>query len=125
VGTEYSLIGGGLQDQDVQDSLIGILGNPSFPNTLDPPYPAILPTQARGRVVIESAGPDAVYFGSRDKGYARLSVAGPEFKDGVVKYLNNFFFNGGSLKRFTDDKGNPTTESITEKFDDLLTTGGH
>lgn len=127
VGTEYSLIGGGGQAADLQDSLVGILGNPSFPShlTAPPALTLVVPTQAKGRVVLESAGPDAVYFGTRDKGYHRLDSTGPEFRDGVIMYLNNFFFNGGGLKRFTDDKGNPTTESVTDKFDDLMVTGGN
>lgn len=125
-GSDYSLIGGGVPGGDVQDSLIGILGNPSFPSHLvaPPPLTQVVPTQPRGRVVLESAGPDGVYFGSKDPGYNRLDHKGPEFKEGVIMYLNNFFFNNGSLTRYTDSKGNPTTESVTDKMDDILVTGG-
>jgi prepilin-type N-terminal cleavage/methylation domain-containing protein len=122
---EYSFIGGGVPDADVQDSLVGILGNPSYPSDLVSPLINVVPTQARGRVVLESAGPDGVFFGSRDKGANRIDDAGPEFKSGVIMYLNNFYFNNGSLTRYTDDKGNPTIEVVTDKFDEILVGGGN
>jgi prepilin-type N-terminal cleavage/methylation domain-containing protein len=123
VDTEYSLIGGNLSDDDRKDSLTGILGNPSFPSELTAPLDAVVPTQARGRTVLHSAGPDGVFFGSRDPGFKRLNTKTPEFKAGVIRYLNNFFDN--SLNRWVDDKGLPTTEVVTDRFDDVLVGSGN
>ena len=69
-GDPHSMIGWGLQPQDLFGSPAGngtfeaFLGNPSYPTRVNP----IRPEKSRGPVVFLSAGPDGYYLGSDDRG---------------------------------------------------------
>ena len=61
----FSLLGGGGDTQDLQGTLVALLGSPAFPvPNVTPPFPA----QARGRIVLHSAGQDGYFLGSEDRG---------------------------------------------------------
>lgn len=99
-----------------QDSLIGILGDPSHPTDLN--TAPVLPTLPRGRVIAVSAGPDGVFLGRNDKGAAWIQ--------GAAKYVYNFYSKDAVTpsNRHLDDSGRPTTVDLFEGFDDIFLTGG-
>lgn len=70
--TTESLIGmGGSFPPGNVTSLMGVLGNPGNPQTVDfsaTPANQILPAAARGRIVVHSAGSNGVYVGKNEQG---------------------------------------------------------
>lgn len=99
-----------------QESLVGILGDPSHPTDLN--TAPVLPTLPRGRVIAVSAGPDGVFLGREDKGAAWIQ--------GATKYVYNFYSKDSVSPgdRHADDDGRPTTVDVFEGFDDIFLTGG-
>lgn len=108
--TTSSAIGFGAADR--VESLIGVLGHPSFParNTNE------VPGAARGRYVLHSAGQDGVYFGLADKGMK-------QFDADTILYKRNIM--NASDERYKDDQGRMTTINILDAFDDIVISGGN
>ncbi len=111
----YSLIGEGALDRE--QSLIGLLGNPSNSDVgLNGVAPdETLPTAARGLFVIQSAGPDGVFVSSRDNGASRF--------DGIIEYWLTWY--DPDETRIWDENDKPTNVDLIEDFDDILVSGGN
>ncbi|MCA9302602.1 MAG: prepilin-type N-terminal cleavage/methylation domain-containing protein [Phycisphaerales bacterium] len=122
-----STIGGGLPNADERaKTLASLLASPSYfllaPNadltTVD--FEEIYPARPRGKFIIQSAGADGFYFGSRDKGWgANAHTDGSEFH---MDFGNSYKTIGGD--RYTDDNGGYTTIDLLEGFNDIIVTGG-
>ncbi len=102
-------------------SLESVLGNPNFPwkpaaAATEPAeeYPAV----PRAPFIVQSAGPDGYYFGSKDRG-------GKRFGSAVIDYTATFWAGPIGTTRNTDKNGNPTNEDVARLFDDLLTTAAN
>ncbi len=80
---------------NVNANLQALLGNPSYPDPSDPSKPAA----ARGPLVFQSAGPDAVYMGKEDRGGKKA---------------------GGTAAAYTSTTG---TDAMFD-FDDLIFSAG-
>lgn len=116
---EYSIIGDGVPDDALEATLTGILGNPSFPNAIDlnsPNVASILPTAARGKIVIHAASPEGMYFSSLSKGIGQV-------KNRVLNYGYNFLNPDGTTQR-TDDAGKPAPTDLIRYFDDSINAAG-
>jgi competence protein ComGC len=118
-----SLLGPAASVQDRERSMAGILGHPSFPyRPAGSNLPPAVPGQARGTIVVHSAGADGVYFGRRDRG-AR------QFAGGFIDYRLNFAPDPqtavGPTNNYTDKDNRPTNIDVTARFDDTLVVGGN
>jgi prepilin-type N-terminal cleavage/methylation domain-containing protein len=110
--TTLSALGSAQSDSDRISTLVGLLGSPGFPNE-DFDYP----TATRGKFVVHSAGKDGVYLGVRENAWK-------EFKDiGFLDYSYNHADFGGNRWDENDD-GVPDSIDVTERFNDIITSGG-
>jgi prepilin-type N-terminal cleavage/methylation domain-containing protein len=105
-------------------SLIGVLGNPSYPyRPMGSPanFVPSVPVQARGQFILHSAGSDGVYFGKRDKASAGVI--------GYIDYRSNFVPNPaaamGPNNQYTTRDGKPDVNDFPKEFDDLLAATGN
>lgn len=117
--TEYSVIGGNVPTDAIEASLTGILGNPSQSTPIDAGsinVNSILPTAARGKMVLHAASPDGVYFSSLSKGQGQV-------KDRVLKYGFNFVNPDGTTLR-TDDAGKSASIDVVKFFEDSINSTG-
>ncbi len=110
---------------EVASSLTGLLGNPnSAQNVSNPttPFQDILPSAARGSVVLHSAGEDGAFMprkqGStptvRDGGMAQCDPSG---SDGAVYYFGLNF-------RALDNSALSTSTDIAKSFNDIIQASG-
>ncbi|MGV6815134.1 MAG: type II secretion system protein [Phycisphaerales bacterium] len=78
-------------------------------------FEEIYPARPRGRLIVQSAGIDGVYFGVDDKGWAsNAHTDGGEYH---LDFGNNYKLQTG--KRVTDEDGKATTLDLATDFDDL------
>jgi len=117
--TVESLIGAANPNNEVVQSLIGLLGDPKGPTPANYDQNSVLPGSPRGRFVIHSAGADGVYLGRKERGGRRLPSADP-----VLRYAWNFYVPGSDTK-YTDSKGAITVEDVLDGFDDVVVPGGN
>lgn len=116
---EYSLIGDNVPTDAREASLTGILGNPSQSTVIDANslnVNSILPTAARGKLVLHAASPDGMYFSSLSKGQGQV-------KDRVIKYGFNFLNPDGTSLRL-DDSGKSSPVDVAKFFEDSLNSTG-
>lgn len=91
-GARFSLIGGGRTDAQIQGNLVALLGSPAFPvpnANITPSFPA----QARGRIVLHSAGQDGFFLGNEDRGGKLAASSGtvvPYTSSGGIDALQDF-----------------------------------
>ncbi|GJM19251.1 MAG: hypothetical protein DHS20C14_14640 [Phycisphaeraceae bacterium] len=97
---------------DQRESFMALFGNPAFPQatsgqTIIDSINAmqVVPAGARGDFIIQSAGPDGIYFSNRDPGFRSKGAAA-----GKLEFWQNFGAVGQSV----------ITEDMIEKFDDVL-----
>jgi prepilin-type N-terminal cleavage/methylation domain-containing protein len=117
-----SIIGPAISNQlNLEKSLTGILGHPSFPYRPagQTGYPTI-PAAGRGSVILHSAGPDGVYFGMKDRGSRQFPLVG---STPIADYQYSFTSDGTNPQ--LDRHGQPTTHDVASEFDDLLTASGN
>lgn len=115
-----SLIGSSASDGDRNASLTGLLGNPGYPDDRTKSVGDILPTAARGRFIIHSAGVDGVYLGRKDDG-AKHAIG-----TGTAKKLSyGLNFKNKNDTDLLDSKDQPTTIDVLEDFDDIVVSGGN
>ncbi len=79
----------------------------------------IYPAKARGRLIVQSAGVDGVYFGTDDRGWntnGHSDMAG-EFH---INFGNNYKLSNNT--RIVDSDGKASTLDIASDFDDLMST---
>lgn len=122
----YSLVGepiNGLSPEDVAHSMAGFLGSPAFPYeaaiaaaTPDPTSHEFTAVQGRGTFLVQSAGADGYYLGSRDAGTRRLG-------GGPIRYGWNFYVPGSTTRHQED--GRPVTRDLLDFFDDITAQGGN
>lgn len=108
-----SILGLNRDDDEIAASLEGILGSPAYPGP-DPDSPnRTIPLRARGKVVVISAGPDQIYFSSRqDPG---SEVAGDTNSVGkVVDY---------APRPDSSSAGDPRNNEV-DAFDDIVLGSG-
>lgn len=124
--TAQSLIGDGAPPNSIPITMTGFLGNPSYPaefNGLN-----TLPTAARGRVVIQSAGVDAIFLAASDAGATTAGAvqrSGGNYSllGGGLRYSRNFFTQDGTTR--LERNGSPATEDVAELFNDLFQSFGN
>lgn len=100
--------GGVPQDDEIERSLEGILGSPSFPTTDPDQATQLVPGQARGGIVVISAGVDQVFFARSQDRSGRTS--------GEVGRVVDYALSQGDA----DDVG----QNEVASFDDLISAGG-
>lgn len=116
---EYSLIGAGVPTDAIEATLTGLLGSPTFSNSIDannPSVASILPTAARGKLVLHAASPDGMYLSSTSKGVGQVP-------NRVLNYGYNFLNPDGNTFR-TDDSGKAATVDLVKFFDDSINATG-
>ncbi|MFN0132684.1 MAG: type II secretion system protein [Phycisphaerales bacterium] len=114
---------------DLANSMIGFLGNPSYPYrapaaTTGP----TLPEAGRAPLVLHSAGADSVYLSRKDRGAKQFDFSARNWIDYQLNFVNRVngvepvgnTINDGYL----DKDNKPTNIDILERFDDLFSTGG-
>lgn len=117
------------QEKERTQSLAGLLGNPSYAaysnndpdRTLWTQIDKIYPTAARGKYVIQSAGPDGLYL-SRKASSGNRGVASPS---GALHYGYSFMSDGmaNASVGYRDSDGKPTTLDLASQFDDIIAAG--
>jgi hypothetical protein len=107
---ELSAIG---DNSNAAGNLAGFLGNPGDPqiSTLAGPTQDVLPSKARGRLIIHAAGVDGIYLATKNA--ARITNT-----DGKLNY-------GLTFKNYLGDPingsdGKPTSQDILTQFDDQI-----
>jgi prepilin-type N-terminal cleavage/methylation domain-containing protein len=111
-GRPPSLLNDSESDNNRRYSLMGLLGNPASPKALvdaaNAPLPTdqIIPSAARGQVIVHGPGKDRTFLGRWDRGGRRAVGAGAMF------YGLSFPAGGG------------TASDIVGEFDDVLVPGG-
>lgn len=116
---EYSLIGAGVPDDALEATLTGLLGSPAFSNTIDATNPivaSILPTAARGKLVLHAASPEGMYLSSTSKGVGQVP-------NRVLNYGYNFLNPDGKTFR-TDDSGKAAPVDLVKFFEDSINATG-
>jgi prepilin-type N-terminal cleavage/methylation domain-containing protein len=102
---EYSMLGAGMTEIQLTNSLAGLLGNAAYPQVGDPGDPAFggaaKPRIGRAPLVFHSAGANGIYLGATENG----GKAAQATFGGVVRYM-------------------PNTEPLNN-FDDVIVTGGN
>jgi len=111
-----SMIGEGVAANQMAESLTAFLGHPSFPIRPATGNPT-LPSQARGGIVLHSAGSDGVYLGKKDAGARQFDAGGP------MLYARSFANSTGQLH--TDKNGKTTTIDVVDDFDDEVIAVGN
>lgn len=118
-----SLLGDGVNATQIERTMAGLLGNLNYPNQEELPDTAavaiedILPTSARGGVIVHSAGADGIYLSNTDRDAKQLDA------DSKGLLYGHSFYNTGSNRWKAD--GAPTVNEVTEKFDDVIITFGN
>lgn len=118
-----SMIRTGVPDPNLQNSLCGILGSPSFPYR-DPAATAAptVPASARAPLVLQSAGGDGIFFGRKDRG-------AKQFTQPYIDYQMGFVKTSGAAEAppnlYTDKDGKRETLDVIKLFDDIIATGGN
>jgi prepilin-type N-terminal cleavage/methylation domain-containing protein len=105
-------------------SLAALLGNPSYPVPgANPSQAPRFPAAARGKFMVQSAGPDGYYLGNKDRGRKQVSV-------GWVDYEFNFVISAGGNysdpnQQYHDKDGKATSIDVINAFDDLIVGSGN
>jgi hypothetical protein len=97
-----SLLGSDQNAPDLIVTLRGVLGHPGFPDTTPPPN--ALPLAARGKLVLQSAGPNGIYLGVGERG-GKIANNGLPPGHGIIKYAAG--------------------QDPLDNFDDLISTSGN
>lgn len=111
---EYSLLGDGVPDDpELLNHMAILLGSPTVPNKDD----AGSPSAARGNLIFHSAGIDAMYMGSKDKG-GRAST---------LEFWQSFYTSstGGPSDRLVDSDGKVESIDLLDQFDDMIESVGN
>ncbi|MBK9188467.1 MAG: prepilin-type N-terminal cleavage/methylation domain-containing protein [Phycisphaerales bacterium] len=117
---EESILGSNFSNRYI--SMAGILGNPSSPVDVTQTYQNILPSGARGSVIIHAAGSDATYLGIKDRGGKLAASAGSSTNP--LLYYGLSFKAPGTGAPYTDASGRPTTIDLVAEFDDIVSAAG-
>ncbi len=121
--TNGSMIQLGTTASDLENSLCGILGSPSFPYRAPAATAApTIPAAARAPFVVHSAGADGIYFGKKDRG-------AKQFTQPYIDYQMGFVNQSGQAEAapylYTDKDGKRETLDVIKLFDDIIATGGN
>lgn len=105
---------GGTFGSKQRETFMALFGNPAFPSevegysTLAAAVAAneVVPAQARGEVIVHSAGIDGIYFSAREPGFRQKQ------QSGQLEYATNFNASGSTVETF----------DLSVQFDDVLQT---
>ncbi|HYF15861.1 MAG TPA: type II secretion system protein [Phycisphaerales bacterium] len=111
--TARSLLGQHRPAAERAETMTGFLGGPGSPKDLSLDTDEILPTGARGSVVLHSAGKDGVFLNRSDRGGA-LAGSGP------LHY--GLWFKDLANNAWTDENGRSSTTDLLDRFDDITQT---
>jgi len=112
--TSIGFEGGSNFGDEQRKTFMALFGNPAFPQavqgnaTLAAAIQAmeVVPAQARGNVIVHSAGIDGIYFSTREPGFRQKAITGS------LEYWINFSVSGSQVE----------TDGLAEQFDDVLQT---
>ncbi|MEO1008924.1 MAG: prepilin-type N-terminal cleavage/methylation domain-containing protein [Planctomycetota bacterium] len=113
--SEHSVIAEDVTESQRLEHLMVLLGAPTIPSGDTPPN--VFPSAPRGQLLFHSAGRDAVYLGSKDKGGRTAQTA-----DGLVFWRS---FYGDSGDRLVDGEGQVESIDLLDQFDDIIQTAGN
>lgn len=105
---EHSLLGDGATG--LMNNLTVLLGSPTVPGSRPN-----LPSTARADLLFQSAGIDAMYMGSNDRGG----------RAGQVQFWQNFYTDASGSQRLTDRNDRVETIDVLARFDDMIQTAGN
>jgi hypothetical protein len=125
-----SMIGPAISNQaDLEKSLTAFLGNPAFPyrpGGSPATFVPDTPSAGRGALILQSAGPDGVYFGMRDRGAKQFPLVGTTpVGDYRASFVQDVTQPGGAGNWQTDKNGQQSTFDVNSEFDDLTASGGN
>lgn len=104
--------------QDKPKALTALVGNPGFPNSTASPGADIIPSAARGKLMIQSAGADGIYLGKYDTG-------GKQIGGGKLTYGHYFSPDGNPQSSKAYKEGDRfVPNDFLNKFDDIIAVGG-
>lgn len=106
---EFSLIGD--SEPDLLEHMAILLGSPTVPNKDEPRAPS----GARGNLVFHSAGIDAMYMGSKDKGGRASSL----------EFWQSFWSDNADGTRLVDSDGKVESVDLLDQFDDMIESVGN
>jgi prepilin-type N-terminal cleavage/methylation domain-containing protein len=105
-------------------SLAALLGNPSYPvATGNPTQPPSIPAAARGKFIVQSAGPDGYFLGNKDRGRKQMSSGWVDYQFNYVISQNADPTNPANV--YHDKDGNATNIDVISGFDDLIAATGN
>lgn len=108
-----SLLYGSETDEVLATNLTALLGSPSAPNNVAQPRDRILPTAARGTVVLHGAGEDGIFL---SRGWRS---AGKYVQDGNLLYFGSNF-KDATNNAWTDRDGKATSLDVIAETDDIV-----
>jgi len=117
-----SLLGGSVDEEDRQRTMAAVLGHPGFPKgdlsqVTSAEAADLIASAPRGSFIVQSAGRDGIYLGEADGNDVI------ESGENYVRYAANFYTAGGT-ERYTNASGDPITEDVMSRFDDMMTSSG-
>ncbi len=124
-GENKSLIGADAPAANAPEieSLIAILGNPSFPDDPSKPADQIYPTATRGKYVVHAAGADGVFLPETPGGSNKRRTTSLRAPNPPTRVLYGYTFKSPANTPHTDREGKPTTIDLIREFDDQVSSG--
>lgn len=108
---EHSLLGEGVPtDPQMLNHMAILLGSPTVPGKM-----AGVPASARGNLIFHSAGIDAMYMGSKDKGG----------RSSRLEFWQSFYNDPAGSTRLTDGDGKVESIDLLDRFDDMIASVGN
>jgi type II secretory pathway pseudopilin PulG len=108
-----SLLYGAETDEVLSTNLTALLGSPSAPNNVAQPRERILPTAARGTVVLHGAGEDGIFL---SRGWRS---AGKYVQDGNLLHFGSNF-KDATNNAWNDRDGKATSLDVIAETDDIV-----
>lgn len=108
-----SILGGSSEDDDLTNSIAGILGSPAYPGPDSDDQFRSVPLRARGKVVVLSAGQDQLYFARRQDPGSEI----PGNSSDVGRVVD-------FAPRSSADTPGDTRNNEVDSFDDVVLGGG-
>ena len=116
---------GAANPPNIDKSLCGLLGSPSYPYRPQPPtgQAPTVPAAARAPFILQSAGGDGVFVGKRDRGAKQFTNQWIDYQMSFVNKAGGS--EGNTADIYTDKDGKRAIIDVVAKFDDSIATGGN